>query len=342
VQAGFVRFVTASLAAGLLAALLPAATAAEPSAAELRRQQEALAASSRSALLELYALEGALAQARTRLASVQARADAVEREHRAALRRLGIARTTLRRAELLLGARLRALYEQGNVDPLAVVLGADSVDAALDGLDSLRFAAGQDAAMAEQARKARARQTVLATRLAARSAELRRLRSAAESRAAGLEQAVAEREAYLVAVARQQRLNAAELASLERQAAAARARSQDVTASATAAPAQPVAAPAPAERAQPPATRAGRTLTVLTTGYALRGRTSSGMPVAYGVAAVDPAVIPLGSRFTVPGYGVAVAADTGSAIRGARVDLWFPSPAHALAWGSRVVTISLD
>jgi 3D (Asp-Asp-Asp) domain-containing protein len=53
-------------------------------------------------------------------------------------------------------------------------------------------------------------------------------------------------------------------------------------------------------------------------------------------------VIPLGTRFTVPGYGVAIAADTGSAIRGARVDLWFPSAAHALAWGSRVVTISLD
>jgi 3D (Asp-Asp-Asp) domain-containing protein len=341
VQAGFVRFVTASLAAGLLAALVPAATGADPSAAELRRQQEALAASSRSALLELYALEGALAQARTRLASVQARADAVAREHRAALRRLGIARTTLRRAELLLGARLRALYEQGDVDALAVVLGADSLDAALDGLDGLRYAAGQDAAMAEQARRARARQAALATRLAARAAELRQLRSAVESRAAALEEAVDERETYLVAVARQRRLNADQLASLERRAAAARVRSQNVAAAA-AGGATPVASPAPAQPVQPAAPRAGRTLTVLTTGYALRGRTSSGMPAAYGVAAVDPSVIPLGSRFTVPGYGVAVAADTGSAIRGARVDLWFPSAAHALAWGSRVVTISLD
>jgi hypothetical protein len=72
-----VRFVTASLSAGLLAVLLPAASEADPSAAELRRQQAALAASSRSALLELYALEGALAQARTRLASVRAREVAV-------------------------------------------------------------------------------------------------------------------------------------------------------------------------------------------------------------------------------------------------------------------------
>jgi 3D (Asp-Asp-Asp) domain-containing protein len=336
-----VRFVTASLSAGLLAVLLPAASEADPSAAELRRQQAALAASSRSALLELYALEGALAQARTRLASVRAREDAVEREHAAALRRLGIARTSLRRAELLLGARLRALYEQGDVDALAVVLGADSLDAALDGLDGLRYAAGQDAAMAEQANRARIRQAVLATRLAVRAAELRRLRSAAESRAAALEDAVAERETYLAAVARQRRLNAAQLASLEHRAAAARARSNSVAATAGGA-STPVASPAPGEPVPSAAARPGSTLTVLTTGYALHGRTSSGLPAAYGVAAVDPSVIPLGSRFTVPGYGVAVAADTGSAIRGARVDLWFPSSAHALAWGSRVVTISLD
>jgi 3D (Asp-Asp-Asp) domain-containing protein len=87
---------------------------------------------------------------------------------------------------------------------------------------------------------------------------------------------------------------------------------------------------------------AGRTLTVLATGYALRGRTASGMPTGWGIAAVDPAVIPLGTRMTVPGYGTAVAADVGGAIRGARIDLWFPSVARARAWGARTVTIRLD
>jgi 3D (Asp-Asp-Asp) domain-containing protein len=44
---------------------------------------------------------------------------------------------------------------------------------------------------------------------------------------------------------------------------------------------------------------------------------------------------------TVPGYGEAVAADTGSGIGGATIDLWFPSTAKALAWGRRSVTITL-
>ena len=52
-------------------------------------------------------------------------------------------------------------------------------------------------------------------------------------------------------------------------------------------------------------------------------------------------MIPLGTRMTIPGYGEAVAADTGGSVQGARVDLWFPSDSEALAWGRRIVTITL-
>ena len=57
--------------------------------------------------------------------------------------------------------------------------------------------------------------------------------------------------------------------------------------------------------------------------------------------AVDPAVIPLGTSISIPGYGEGVAADTGSAVQGMTIDLWFPTPAQALAWGRRTVTITL-
>ena len=40
-------------------------------------------------------------------------------------------------------------------------------------------------------------------------------------------------------------------------------------------------------------------------------------------------MIPMGSRIAIPGYGMGVAADTGGAIVGARIDLWFPSIAQA-------------
>ena len=45
-------------------------------------------------------------------------------------------------------------------------------------------------------------------------------------------------------------------------------------------------------------------------------------------------MIPLGTRMTIPGYGTGVASDTGSAVQGARIDLWFPTDAQALAWGT--------
>ena len=82
-------------------------------------------------------------------------------------------------------------------------------------------------------------------------------------------------------------------------------------------------------------------MTVSATGYSLRGRTATGIPVGWGVVAVDPSVIPLGTHITIAGYGEGVAADTGGAVVGARIDLWFPTRAEALAWGSRTVTVTL-
>ena len=84
-----------------------------------------------------------------------------------------------------------------------------------------------------------------------------------------------------------------------------------------------------------------RTVTVSATGYSLPGRTATGLPVGLGVVAVDPSVIPLGTKMTIPGYGEGVAADTGSAVQGYEIDLWFPTVAAALAWGRRTVTITL-
>jgi 3D (Asp-Asp-Asp) domain-containing protein len=65
-------------------------------------------------------------------------------------------------------------------------------------------------------------------------------------------------------------------------------------------------------------------------------RSALGLPLHYGVVAVDPRVIPLGSRLYVEQYGLAVAADTGSAIVGNRIDLFFwTDPAQTAAFGIR-------
>lgn len=69
------------------------------------------------------------------------------------------------------------------------------------------------------------------------------------------------------------------------------------------------------------------------------GITATGIPATYGVAAVDPAVIPLGSRLYIPGYGEAIAADTGGAIYGYRIDLCMESYSEAMNFGRRNVTV---
>jgi 3D (Asp-Asp-Asp) domain-containing protein len=75
--------------------------------------------------------------------------------------------------------------------------------------------------------------------------------------------------------------------------------------------------------------------------YHLPGKTALGIPVRKGVVAVDPRLIPLGTRLHVPGYGHSVAADVGVAIKGRIIDLWMPSTRAARSWGRRTVTITV-
>jgi uncharacterized protein YabE (DUF348 family) len=67
--------------------------------------------------------------------------------------------------------------------------------------------------------------------------------------------------------------------------------------------------------------------------------TATGHRVARGVVAVDPRVIPLGSRLYIDGYGYGRALDVGGAIKGNRVDLYFPSDAECHRWGVRYVKV---
>ncbi len=75
--------------------------------------------------------------------------------------------------------------------------------------------------------------------------------------------------------------------------------------------------------------------------YHLPGRTALGMSVRKGVVAVDPSLIPLGTRMQVPGYGQSIAADVGTAIKGPIIDLWMPTDKAARKWGRRSVTITV-
>jgi 3D (Asp-Asp-Asp) domain-containing protein len=332
------RFAAVAVSAALAVAVaLPASGADSPSslrqrAERLTQANRALAARSRAAVLTLYALDARLARARAQLTDARAQAAVVERRRIEARRELTIARRLFMGSQRNLANRIRAAYEQGDADPLAIVLGAESIDDAVSGIATIKAAAASDRRVVAQARRARATYVQLQRRLGARAARLRRLRTAVAASVDALAAAKSERVAYIHQVATRRRLNAAGVETLE-----ATARSIEDEAKRAALERTAVIAASPAA----PATSGSRTLTVLATGYTIAGRTATGAPVGYGVVAVDPAVIPLGTAMMIPGYGEGVAADTGGAVRGAAIDLWFPTPAQAATWGRRTVTITL-
>ena len=82
--------------------------------------------------------------------------------------------------------------------------------------------------------------------------------------------------------------------------------------------------------------------TMISTAYSLnKNNTVSGLRPGPGRVAVDPSVIPLGTRLWIENYGAAVAADTGTAIKNMRVDVWFKSERTCKIWGVRTVEVKV-
>jgi peptidoglycan DL-endopeptidase CwlO len=316
--------------AAIAALQLPAATGAESptglraQAESLRAENGSLSSQERANWLSVISLDTRLEQSRAALVRLRARTRAIAQERTEANLRLEIARRALRISEHRLAIRLRALYEHGDTDPLTVVLGAGSISEAIEGLESLDRAAGQDKDFVREAKTARTKLVRLTQVLAGREADARGAEEATAATAAALAQARSERTAALAGLQAAQRSNSAKASSLDAQA---RSLAASQSSAAAALPAAPVAG--------------GKAISVTATGYALPGKTATGVPVGWGIVAVDPSFIPFGTGMTIPGYGEGVAADTGGAVVGARIDLWFPTHAEALAWGTRTVTITL-
>ncbi|MCM3667117.1 ubiquitin-like domain-containing protein [Mesobacillus subterraneus] len=95
---------------------------------------------------------------------------------------------------------------------------------------------------------------------------------------------------------------------------------------------------------------AGKEFYVTSTAYTANcsgcsGRTATGINLRANpnikVIAVDPSVIPLGTKVYVEGYGYAIAADKGSAVKGYKIDVFFPSTSDAYRWGRKRVKIKI-
>jgi 3D (Asp-Asp-Asp) domain-containing protein/peptidoglycan hydrolase CwlO-like protein len=304
-----------------------------------------LTAQERQVLYDLYADDTAIARARTAADGATAQVAGIERRLAHARLEASLARRALQSAQSRLALRLAAWYRQGSPpDAVEIFLGAGSLSSAIDQVKLWHSATRMDRSVIVQTTLARAR-----------------YRTATRSLTSARTTAPAQHDALIVQIRQLEQARGAKaalLASLRRRARAGRARAaarrrivvlvhraQRATRRSTAlTPPPPSEEPTPQVQLAPPAPPApvhsGGSLTVGSTAYALPGTTATGLPVGQGVCAVDPSVIPLGTRFDVPGYGSCLAADTGSAVVGNRIDVWVATEAAAVAWGRRDVTIT--
>jgi len=307
------RIAGVALAISVIAATLLAASSAL--ASQTVRTGADRGSREHQALLELYALDSRLAASRTRIASLATEATRLRGERTALRAESRTAAVTLAAAQRQLGLQLRTLYEQGDVDPLAVVLGATSLQNGLRALDDLRLAADESKRIVTMTRAAQRRLFHARRTLASHARRLAHLLAAAHAAERMLISTAASKSAYVAS------LRAPNTAGLLATAQAATNKSQ--------------------QYGHDPPPPGGRKMVADATCYILKGTTASGLPVGPGIVAVDPNVIPLGTRMYIPGYGKGIAADIGGGIKGNIIDLWYSTYAECAKWGRRTVTITI-
>jgi 3D (Asp-Asp-Asp) domain-containing protein/peptidoglycan hydrolase CwlO-like protein len=358
------RTLVTCLAVAACASLAATPSAHADRAADARAALERAQAAESDALLQLFAADSAVSRARVRAADLRTQAQAQEDRVADARREVRIGRSNLDVARADLATRVTAAYRAGTIDPIVVLLSASSLTDALDGIDIVNRVSARDAGLI-----ANVEHGLTASRRAEQLlvAEQRRLDAA--SAAADAEQARVEStraaKASLVAGLRSSKQIAAQrLTAIEAEAAAARQKADAIDDGAAASGGSGGSSgggsgsssgggssgggsgggsgdPAPPPTPSPGPVSSGQTLTVVSTAYAIHGTTATGIRTRRGICATDPSVIPLGTQFDVPGYGRCVAADTGGAIKGNRIDVWVATEAEALDWGFKTVTITV-
>ncbi|KRM21106.1 3D domain protein [Latilactobacillus graminis DSM 20719] len=187
------------------------------------------------------------------------------------------------------------------------------------------------------------------TKLQASRAELDGQRSRLDQQSAELEQQVnglknnlSQSQAALATIAKEK------IAEQAREAAKAEAAQKAASETAKAASSTADASVQQADLSRTAVGKAGQTIQVEATAYSTVqpglshfGATGIDLTKNPNCIAVDPSVIPLGSLVLVPGYGYAIAGDTGSAIKGHIIDVHFPSVAQCRSWGRRHIAITI-
>ncbi|OAK31833.1 enterotoxin [Bacillus wiedmannii] len=251
-------------------------------------------------------------------------------------------------------AKVREAVKAGEVAETQAKAKAQEATKAREAAEAQAEAKAQEAAKAREAAKAQAQAEAKAGE-AAKAREAAKAEAAAEAQAAAKAQEAAKaREAAKAEAAAE-----AQAAAKAQEAAKAReaAKAQEAAEAREAAKAQKPATQQPvAKETETSAPSSSRELRVVATAYTadpLENGYKAGDQVKSALGhnltanpnmkliAVDPSVIPLGSKVWVEGYGVAIAGDTGGAIKGNKIDVLMPDKGTSSNWGRKTVTVKV-
>ncbi|QWH05039.1 cell wall-binding protein EntC [Bacillus mycoides] len=263
-------------------------------------------------------------------------------------------------------AKVREAVKAGEVAETQAKAKAQEATKAREVAETQAKAKAQEATKAREAAEAKAQEAAKA-REAAKAQEATEATEAAKAQAeAKAQEAAKAREA---AKAQAEAEAQAEAKAQEAAKAQAEAKAQEAAEAREAAKAQEAAKAREAAKAQKPATQqpvaketetsapsSSRELRVQATAYTadpLENGYKAGDQVKSAMGhnltanpnmkliAVDPSVIPLGSKVWVEGYGVAIAGDTGGAIKGNKIDVLMPDKGTSSNWGRKTVTVKV-
>lgn len=300
---------------------------------DLQARSSELDASYRQSLSDLVAVDSEVNRSAAEIQNASQRRDDVTAQMQAEQQRLDEIQSQLTSQQGSLEKRLRSTYKSDDIGYLDVVLGAGDFSDFLNRVDMVSLIAEDDRQLIVSVQESRKSAEDKLAMLSRQQEELASLINQLSSAQQNLINAQAEQQRVSGAIKVQMQDNESTLGQLQAEAAAIETRMSDIQAN---------SAPDNSggnDDYSPPAA-GGSSFSVSATAYCLGGTTATGMPVGRGIIAVDPGVIPLGSRVHVSGYGDAIAADTGGAINGNRIDVWLPC-GEAYAWGVRTVTVTV-
>ncbi|HFU6609826.1 cell wall-binding protein EntC [Bacillus cereus group sp. BY5-1LC] len=237
---------------------------------------------------------------------------------------------------------------------------AEEATKAREAAEAQAAAKAREAAKAQETAKAQAEakaQEAAEAQAEAKAQEAAKAREAAKAQAVAEAQAAAKAQEAAKAREAAKAQEAAQAEAEAREAAQAEAKAQEAAKAREAAKAQKPATQQPvAKETETSAPSSSRELRVVATAYTadpLENGYKAGDQVKSALGhnltanpnmkliAVDPSVIPLGSKVWVEGYGVAIAGDTGGAIKGNKIDVLMPDKGTSSNWGRKTVTVKV-